>query len=616
MVGGDASAAVLDALHAHVAVLDGAGRIRWVNAAWRRFGAENGLASPAACVGMDYLEACRVDPDLHAVLGDVLARRIPAVAREYPCHSPSDERWFALHAAPLVGEPGMVVSHVDITVPRRTAVVRAEIAARYGTLFAAARDGMVILDADGATVIEVNAAFTAMVQRAAAELVGQPARTLFPELVAEAACQRLDRQLRDQLAVPVEVTLRQGRDGAVPAELVASRVFDPAGGWAFLIVRDASPRLALERERARLAAAALQAQKLEAMGQLAAGVAHDMNNTLATIAGTVAELGARTPAAGELLTDAIDAITRGKELTRSLLTLGSGAPAVRAPFDLGALVHRCGRMLERVLPRAIALRIRLEPSAPMIIDGDEGQWHQALLNLALNARDAMPDGGRLELAAHRDGDYAVLEVADDGAGMSPDTRARAFEPFFTTKGTQGTGLGLAHGYAVARAHGAILELTSELGRGTTVRLRIAAMALPAAVAAPASAPATALVGAAVIVDDEPAVRRSTSRLASRLGLTVEAVASAAEALEALARGPEVAYLVTDLSMPEVDGLALARTARARWPALGIVVVSGNAGAEVLAALAALGAQFLAKPFLPAQLRAALVGAAALAASAN
>jgi CheY-like chemotaxis protein len=232
-------------------------------------------------------------------------------------------------------------------------------------------------------------------------------------------------------------------------------------------------------------------------------------------------------------------------------------------------------MLERVLPRAIALRIRLEPSAPMIIDGDEGQWHQALLNLALNARDAMPDGGRLELAAHRDGDYAVLEVADDGAGMSPDTRARAFEPFFTTKGTQGTGLGLAHGYAVARAHGAILELTSELGRGTTVRLRIAAMALPAAVAAPASAPATALVGAAVIVDDEPAVRRSTSRLASRLGLTVEAVASAAEALEALARGPAVAYLVTDLSMPEVDGLALARTARARWPALGIVVVSGT-----------------------------------------
>lgn len=595
---------VIDGLVERLAVLDGDGTIISVNAAWRHFGLENGLSLPDGGVGASYLSAA-TDPHLRAGLMDVLTRRRSSFTTEYPCHSPSAQRWFLMSVAPLPGVPGAVVSHVDIT-RRRVLELEGEraldsVSETYRVLFRTSRDGLVLVDRSTGLITTVNDALVQLVGRSAEALEGTPHEALFPIEGACAAMDAIQQHLREPTAAPVSLDLMSG-DGVVPVELLAGAIDTVRRQLVLLTLRDARPRVALEKERERLAAAGLKAQKLELAGQLAAGIAHDMNNTLSIVSGALEELrahdGRATP---ELLHDLSVSIERGRELMKGLLSVGRRVPPRMEPFDAGKLVHECARMLQRVLPKTISIRTQLSGALQAL--GDSGQWYQALMNLALNARNAMPAGGTLVLAAKREGERIALSVTDDGVGMSEAVRARALEPFFTTREGQATGLGLSHVNSVAEAHGSSVELVSAPGAGTTVRVSVA-VAPVVAVAEVTSA----FHGRALVVDDEPLIRRSVCRLLRDAGLTPEPACDGQEALQALEREPVPEFLVTDLQMPVMDGLELVRRARAKFPSLPVLVVSGLVTATAQEELQRHRAEVMEKPFTPGELVAALVRA--------
>jgi signal transduction histidine kinase len=259
-----------------------------------------------------------------------------------------------------------------------------------------------------------------------------------------------------------------------------------------------------QRETARRYEEELRhAEKLRAVGQLAAGVAHDFNNLLAVIKGCAAQLDREVPAESPLRDDVdeiMGAVERATSLTRSLLAFAHRQPMRLQPVDLVSVLRGCERSLRRVLREGIQLESRL-PAEELPVMADPMQIEQILLNLALNAQDAMPYGGRVSIAASRvslDGDearrtgfelpgaYAELRVADDGVGMDPDTRARLFEPFFTTKDVgKGTGLGLSIVYGLVQQHRGVVHVASERSRGTAVTLL-----LPLLAAAAGEAPAS------------------------------------------------------------------------------------------------------------------------------
>ncbi|MGZ3371016.1 MAG: ATP-binding protein [Caulobacteraceae bacterium] len=382
-------------------------------------------------------------------------------------------------------------------------------------------------------------------------------------------------------------------------------------GW-LAVLRDVS---ALKERDERQA----QSRRLEAIGSLAGGVAHDFNNLLTVILGATESLieGAGPEEARQLAETSLEAAERGAELIRRLLAFArptprSGSEAATSA-DAGAAVDAAARLLQRTLPDDVAL----EASAPaglVYCGADRSELENALLNLCVNARDAMPKGGRIALEAElrtldraaaqglgvRAGDYVVFTVEDDGLGMSPETAARAAEPFFSTKGAAGgTGLGLSAVNGLAVAAGGALCIRSRLGHGTRVellipRVRAAAQAeLDLAPTAP-TAPACDIL----LVEDDPAVRAEAARMLAALGCRVTAVEDAEGAMEALTIGAPIDLMITDIGLPHgLDGRALAEIARALRPDLRTLFTSGY-GAEA-------ADDFLPKPYGRAALAAAI-----------
>jgi signal transduction histidine kinase len=380
----------------------------------------------------------------------------------------------------------------------------------------------------------------------------------------------------------------------------------------------------LQRMRLREQAAAVErdaalrrsihAQKMEVVGTLAAGIAHDFNNLLTVIGSAAALLrqgvSARSDAAAAL--DDLDAATsRATMMTRQLVGFGRAPAARLVPVDLGALVTAQQSMLRRLLGSSIAVDTVAEPGA--VVMADPAGLEQVVLNLAVNAREAMPRGGRLSMRVERDRDgMIVLRVVDAGGGMDDATRDRIFEPFFTTK-RSGTGLGLAtvHDH-VSRFQGTI-EVCSELGHGTTFTLQFPAapgVALPAdaADAAPATSGARR-AGAEggpriLLVEDDVAVRRATARVLERAGYDVTAVADGEEALAVAGAAPDLACVVSDVAMPRMDGAALGRALTQLHPELPVLLMSGEAAPSTLA-IEGPKRVFLPKPFDAAELTAAV-----------
>jgi signal transduction histidine kinase len=385
------------------------------------------------------------------------------------------------------------------------------------------------------------------------------------------------------------------------------------GGMALL--RDVTRQRKLEQQLA-------QAQKMEAIGLLAGGVAHDFNNLLAVIASCADLVFGDLPPGDPLrpeIVEIIEATRRASSLTRQLLAFSRQHVVEPKILDLNAVVSDTERMLRRVIGEDIELEISLSPS-PTRIRADAGQVEQVILNLAVNARDAMPEGGKLTIATGavdldeppasnpnaRPGPYVTLSVVDTGVGMSLETQRRAFEPFFTTKDVgKGTGLGLSTVYGIAVQCGGSVDVQSEVGKGAVFRVQFPRVDADAPDTAqerkqtrPAGTAATILV-----VEDDEAVRRVAVRILQRHGYNVLDASSASEARRIVAQhGAAIDLLLTDVVMPETSGPRLVQELSASHPNLRVLYMSGYPGGSAARSVTLdVGAPMIPKPFTPASL---------------
>lgn len=467
------------------------------------------------------------------------------------------------------------------------------------TALNAAANVIVITDREG--VIEwVNPAFTALTGYTLEEAVGHTPRLVKSEMTDPATHEELWTTIRAGRVWRGELVNRR-KDGTLYSQaLTITPVQDEHGATLHLVGvgEDVTHRRQLEAQLR-------QAQKLEAIGQLTSGISHDFNNILSVILAN-AELVATdvTPAHTELRDDIQDiqaAATRGAEMIKKLLGFGRQAELLMQPVDLDEVVRGMSGMLRRLLPETI--RIEVHGDEPVgAVRADIGAVEQILMNLATNARDAMPDGGTLRIECTEvriddeyrtthpwmvAGNYVCLAVSDTGVGMDEQTKAKIFDPFFTTKPPgKGTGLGMPMIYGLTKQHGGFVHVYSEPGRGTSVRTYFQVALNEAAVAL---SPVRALTGVGggnetiLLAEDDEALRRTGKRILERLGYTVLLAADGEEALELYrVHSGEVDLVISDLVMPKLGGRELYETIRRMGKPVKFVLATGYAATEVKA----------------------------------
>ena len=375
-------------------------------------------------------------------------------------------------------------------------------------------------------------------------------------------------------------------------------------------------------DRKRLEAQLAQAQKMESVGRLAGGVAHDFNNLLTVMWSglelAMSDLPSEHGARG-LLGDVMEAAQSAAALTRQLLAFSRKEIIAPKVLDLREVIRRMEKMVKRLVTENVQVKTACAPDLTPVYF-DPGQVEQIVLNLAVNARDAMPNGGRLDIqtsnvvldaayaAEHvdvRPGAYVLLAVSDSGAGMTESVRTHLFEPFFTTKGAgQGTGLGLAMVYGAVRQNGGAIEVDSEPSRGTTFKVYLpTATGVPAAAPTHTPTPRPERGARVVLVEDDQRVRTLAQSVLVSLGYEVSSYGSGADALKAATSlGPTPELLITDVIMPGMNGRVLAERMRVVFPRLRVLYVSGYAQ-DVIVKQGVLkeGIEFLAKPYTIDQL---------------
>ncbi|MGO9714460.1 MAG: ATP-binding protein [Polyangiaceae bacterium] len=372
-------------------------------------------------------------------------------------------------------------------------------------------------------------------------------------------------------------------------------------------------------QRKRAERQLLQTQKLEAIGRLAGGIAHDFNNLMAVVLGSGGLLAKRIPA-GDPLQPLVDSILqagdRAAKLTQQLLALGRAQPRMREQILLNDVVRDLGEIVERSLGDRVTLELRLDPAAGAI-RADRGELEQIVMNLALNARDAMPGGGKVTLATVREhvtdarslelggieaGDYARLEVSDTGVGMNEETLAQVFEPFFTTKEAgKGTGLGLAIVEGVVKQLGGGITVASKPGEGSRFLIYLPRVETTASSLAAEKVPdpRSARGETVLLVEDQAALRRVIREVLEEYGYRVLEAGDVATAMRAAAAhaGP-IHLLLTDVLLPNGSGPELVDRFAAVRPEARVLFMSGYADDALLARVRGASAAFLAKPFTP------------------
>jgi PAS domain S-box-containing protein len=432
------------------------------------------------------------------------------------------------------------------------------------------------------------------------EVIGRPFSTFYTE--ADRLAGEPERALRIAASEGrfAREALRVRKDGSqFWAHVIIDAIRENGQLVGFAkITRDITERVNTQRELERAREQLFQSQKMEAIGQLTGGVAHDFNNLLMAVLGSLELLRKRVPQDDPKLTQLIDnavqGAERGRALTQRMLAFARRQELDFKPVDLPTLMGSMHELLGRSLGPLVDLDIRIPEGLPLA-QTDANQLETAILNLAVNARDAMPTGGTITISAEEvsplpelslpAGRYLRLTVSDTGAGMDPETLSRAAEPFFTTKGVgKGTGLGLSMVHGLAEQSGGRLSLTSIPGEGTTAilwlpvageRTRAEAEA-EAAEAARQPQPADGRPLVIVAVDDDPLVLMNTTAMLEDLGHTVIDAISGQEALLKLDAAGPVDLVITDHAMPAMTGSQLAQQIRARWPALPVVLATGYA----------------------------------------
>jgi PAS domain S-box-containing protein len=489
------------------------------------------------------------------------------------------------------GKPIFVGMIRDLTERRAAEKALRESAERMRAVVETAVDGVILIDAFG-NILMFNPACERLFGYAAREVIGQNVRMLMPapyrqEHDGYIASYRKTGE-RKIIGIGREVTGRR-KDGTLfPMDLSVGEARQEGESIFVGVIHDLSLRKRTEEQLA-------QAQKMEMVGQLSGGIAHDFNNLLTVILGNAEALGLRLKARQDLrhLADNIaDAAERGAQLTQRLLAFSRRQILQPTAVDCNALVENILVLLRRTLREDVELRVSVAPQ-PVFALADAAQLESAILNLALNAQDAMPGGGALTLTTGeieldadslgpsndvRPGRYVSVAVTDAGTGMSADTLARVFEPFFTTKEVgKGSGLGLSMVYGFVKQSNGHVTIYSELGLGTSVRLYLP-MTGPHAGSAPrpAEAPLTATGEETVlVVEDDPFVRSHVIASLESLGYRVMVAGDGREALGMLRGGARPALLFTDVVMPGgVNGWKLVEEARRIAPELRVLFTSG------------------------------------------
>jgi PAS domain S-box-containing protein len=622
--------AVVDSIGAHLVVLDGNGRIVSVNEAWRRFASINGLDWRTVSENTDYLEVCdraagEGAENAHAIatgIRDVLAGKRRDFIMEYSFQSRGEQSWYICRVVPFIsrGEMGVVVTHDNVTlvhqayaevaagerqmaeIAKERALAEIQASERLRESQQLARVGSWYLDLVAGSLVwsdEIYHMFEIDKNKFGGTLDAFFA-AIHPDDRAE-----VDRVFTSSLAnrTPYQVIHRlQMSDGRIKwVEERCRSEYDDAGKplRSYGTVQDITERKMLEIKLA-------EAMKMDALGKLTGGMAHDFNNYLGVIIGNLDILKDRDSddaTSMKLIEEALGGALRGAELTRSLLAFARRQPLDSKVVDVNWNIESIATLLQRTVGEDVALDFDLAPGIwPVQIDSP--LLDSCFINLANNARFAMPQGGSLSISTqniHLDasyasanmeagpGDFILIKLSDTGKGMPPETVARVFEPFFTTKGPgHGTGLGLSMVYGFVTQSGGHINIQSDEGVGTTVCLYLPRDLGSAVMAetSPGSVPAQVVSGGAgetvLVVEDNDLVRRTVVKQLNSLGyLAVEA--KNGDAALAVLGQPEqlVDLLFTDIIMPgQLNGFELSKKAAAARPGIKILLTSGFPGDAV------------------------------------
>lgn len=502
-------------------------------------------------------------------------------------------RWVAVRSD-VPSEFVVVATNIDISDLK---YAQADLAAREShlrSILETVPEAMIVIDEAG-FILSFSMAAERLFGFAAEEVCGQNVKILMPNPDRDRHDGYISRYLTTgerRIIGFGRVVTGQRKDGTTfPMELAVGEAAASGKRIFTGFIRDLTSRHRMEEELR-------QAQKMEAVGQLTGGIAHDFNNLLTVISGNLEMIERRLEDSRllALLREAQDAADDGAKLTGQLLAFGRRQALNAKLADIGQLVSNFAELLRRTLGETIELRTVITGASPSALV-DTAQLQNALLNLALNARDAMPRGGRLSVEISRvhldadyaqmypqlrTGDYVLVSVSDTGMGMSAEVKQRAFEPFFTTKGVgAGTGLGLSMVYGFAKQSGGHVQLYSEPGQGTTVRLFLPAVSHQAGASGRGGSEAESANPRGheciLVVEDDARVRRVAVARLEDEGYTVIEAGSGAEALDAIARHPEIRLLFTDIVMPGgMLGDELAREVRAVRPDIKVLFTSGYA----------------------------------------
>lgn len=478
---------------------------------------------------------------------------------------------------------------------------QAEDELRYRALFQCAQDGIFLFDADTGRFIEVNEAFLRMFGYS-------------PQQIAQMTIYDLPQDSKENIQRNIQRVLQNGywqlgerlyyrADGSLlQVEVYAALLDLQDRRYIMAVARDITERKRSEQERQRMREQLEQARKMETIGTLAAGVAHDFNNLLTAIMGNAELLQAThadDPQIQERTQQILQACERGKNMVNALLTFSRRGIIDTHPQDLNRLVLSSLQILKHALPASIHIETHLQDHLPTIY-ADATQIEQMIMNLCANARDAMPAGGTITLRTGKvtlesprvisgielpAGEYVCMEVEDTGEGIPPEHLPHIFEPFFTTKPVgKGTGLGLATVYGIVLSHGGGIEVRSTPGQGTCFLILLPAFQqkdadYPSVEGKP---PSRSLKGARILfVDDEESIRALVTEILRHEEYQAETAASGEEALQMVQNqgGSYYHLLITDLTMPGLSGIGLARQVYQIAPALPVILCSGY-GADV------------------------------------
>lgn len=633
-------AAILNALPAHIALVDSRGVIVVVNESWKQFAIANGLKSPEFALGANYLDVCEHAVGNYSEKAQSVAKGIRQVlcgesseySIEYPCHSPSEKRWFRLTASPMSSDTdsGAVIMHVNITERKlaedavrlseqeqrqlveqlnseRRRLLDAQAVAKVGSWETDLRNLKVNWSEETFRIFETTPQSF------------EPTHPGFLRFVHPDDRTAVDAAFFDSFSKPgihsIEHRLLLAGNAVKFIEERWQAFCDEEGKPVRAIgtCRDITENKSLQHQL-------VQSQKMEAIGKLAGGVAHDFNNLLTVILSYTDILMRETPSTDPLwsmLNDIEDCAKRAASLTRQLLAFSRQQVLNPQVVDLNAVLADLEKMLRRLIGEDIVLQCQLQPTSARIRI-DPGQLEQVIINLVVNARDAMPMGGRLDIETAEieidqtdgialsvsPGPYLSISVADNGTGMTDEVKAQVFEPFFTTKGPgKGTGLGLATVYGIVRQSDGFINLESQAGVGTRFQILLPAVYGHKTISVEADKSVVTGSETILLVEDEAILRRAAKFILESQGYKVLLATNGQEAIDIVqSTTGNLSLVITDVIMPVMSGRVLVEHLRRDYPQLKILFVSGYTDDEVVKyGVFASEDAFLQKPFTPPML---------------